>query len=235
MIKYKVEDTKEVSLLFKKPAYATDGSAAMDIFATYKTYIAKVYTDDDSNVNKIVEFDEISDIIKAAEIHDVEVIGLKYYTGMCVEIPRGFKMCVYPRSSIYKKDLILSNSVGIIDSDYRGEVAGIFKFTTPLFIDALTEVSSVIESLGGEDITESEMEDRDNMIYDYFDSLNIYKTLCEDMDHPEAFAQITVEMALPFSMITSDELSSTERGTGGFGSTDIKSEDKSTPGQAKIV
>lgn len=49
-----------------------------------------------------------------------------YGTGLAFEIPVGYVGYVFPRSSNAKKDLILSNSVGVIDSGYRGEV--IFKF-----------------------------------------------------------------------------------------------------------
>ena len=49
-----------------------------------------------------------------------------YGTGLAFEIPMGYVGYVFPRSSNAKKDLILSNSVGVIDSGYRGEV--IFKF-----------------------------------------------------------------------------------------------------------
>lgn len=49
-----------------------------------------------------------------------------YGTGIAVEIPDGYVGLVFPRSSIYKKHLMLSNSVGVIDSGYRGEVKAKF-------------------------------------------------------------------------------------------------------------
>lgn len=45
-----------------------------------------------------------------------------YGTGIAVEIPQGYVGLVFPRSSICKKDLFLTNSVGVIDSGYRGEI-----------------------------------------------------------------------------------------------------------------
>lgn len=45
-----------------------------------------------------------------------------YSTGISLEIPKGYVGLIFPRSSIYKQDLILSNCVGVIDSDYRGEI-----------------------------------------------------------------------------------------------------------------
>jgi len=50
-----------------------------------------------------------------------------YDTGICIEIPRGYVGMVFPRSSISKLDLILSNSVGIIDSGYRDSIKCKFK------------------------------------------------------------------------------------------------------------
>ena len=45
------------------------------------------------------------------------------YTGLSVEIPDGYFGAIYPRSSIGTKyNLMLANTVGIIDSDYRGEI-----------------------------------------------------------------------------------------------------------------
>ena len=50
-----------------------------------------------------------------------------YGTGLAFEIPRGYVGLLFPRSSNAKKDLILSNSVGVLDSNYRGEVMLKFK------------------------------------------------------------------------------------------------------------
>ena len=49
-----------------------------------------------------------------------------YGTGLAFEIPKGFVGLLFPRSSNTKKDLVLGNSVGVLDSGYRGEV--VFKF-----------------------------------------------------------------------------------------------------------
>lgn len=49
-----------------------------------------------------------------------------YHTGLAFEIPEGYVGLVFPRSSVAKKDLILSNCVGVIDAGYRGEVTAKF-------------------------------------------------------------------------------------------------------------
>lgn len=45
-----------------------------------------------------------------------------YGTSLALEIPKGFVGMLFPRSSISKNNQFLTNSVGIIDSGYRGEI-----------------------------------------------------------------------------------------------------------------
>lgn len=60
-----------------------------------------------------VEFDEASRRLK---------VGY----GLALEIPPGFVGLVFPRSSVHKTGLVMSNCVGVIDSGYRGEVRSVF-------------------------------------------------------------------------------------------------------------
>lgn len=53
--------------------------------------------------------------------------NIVYGCGLAFEIPEGFVGLVFPRSSIANAGLILTNSVGVIDSGYRGEVMAKFK------------------------------------------------------------------------------------------------------------
>lgn len=54
--------------------------------------------------------------------YDSDTDIVTYKTGFAVEIPEGHCGLIFPRSSVYKKSLSLSNSIGLIDSNYRGEV-----------------------------------------------------------------------------------------------------------------
>lgn len=54
---------------------------------------------------------------------------ITYGTGLAVEIPFGYVGFIFPRSSVYKKDLMLTNAVGVVDSGYRGEVMAKFRMT----------------------------------------------------------------------------------------------------------
>ena len=103
--------------------------------------------------------------------------NLVCYTGLAMEIPEGHVGLLFPRSSISKTALTLRNSVGVIDSGYRGEV--MLKF---------------------------DREDRlvtDDCLYHVGDRVG----------------QI---MIMPYPKVQFEEaveLSDTDRGTGGFGST----------------
>ena len=47
---------------------------------------------------------------------------VEYGTGLSFEIPEGHVMLIYPRSSVTNTDLLMANSVGIIDCGFRGEL-----------------------------------------------------------------------------------------------------------------
>ena len=47
---------------------------------------------------------------------------ISYNTGISLEPPEDTYFLLYPRSSIRKYNLSLSNSVGVIDTSYRGDV-----------------------------------------------------------------------------------------------------------------
>lgn len=112
-----------------------------------------------------------------------------YNTGLAVEIPEGYVGLIFPRSSIHKKSLRLTNCVGVVDSGYRGEIKFVF--------DAPTMVRSSFMS-----------PDFEECIY----YGNPYKV-------GDRIGQLII---MPFPQILTEEveeLSETERGAEGFGST----------------
>lgn len=119
--------------------------------------------------------------LTATEIEVENTIAgyIEYKTGLALEIPEGFVGLVFPRSSISKTGLILANSVGILDSSYRGEIKCRFKWIkdTPLY------------SIG------------------------------------ERIAQLIIIPYPIIQFLEVEELSSTDRGEGGFGSTNQKTDD----------
>jgi dUTP pyrophosphatase len=57
---------------------------------------------------------------------DNETNILTIYTGIAIQPDPGFYCEVFPRSSVYKHNMSLANSVGVIDENYTGQI--ILKF-----------------------------------------------------------------------------------------------------------
>lgn len=55
-------------------------------------------------------------------VYDQTYDNYIYRTGLSVEIPSGYVGLLFPRSSIFKTKLSVVNSVGVIDSGFRGEI-----------------------------------------------------------------------------------------------------------------
>jgi dUTP pyrophosphatase len=104
--------------------------------------------------------------------------NLVCHTGLAMEIPEGHVGLLFPRSSISKTPLSLRNSVGVVDSGYRGEI--MLKF------------------------------DREDRV------LNPEETIYKVGDR---VGQIMIMPYPKVQFFEAQELSSTERGDGGFGST----------------
>ena len=100
---------------------------------------------------------------------------IEYGTGLAIEIPYGFAAFIYPRSSISNYSLILANSVGVVDSGYKGELKVRFKKIGDK--DRIYEIGNKVAQL------------------------------------------VLMPIAIANSIEVVDELSATDRGTGGFGHT----------------
>lgn len=68
----------------------------------------------------------------ATEIISETTTDITYGLGIAIEIRDGYVGLIFPRSSIRKYDLSLTNCVGVIDSGYRGEIQATFKKTNGL-------------------------------------------------------------------------------------------------------
>lgn len=131
------------------PVYAYDGDAGLDLTAV--------------SVN--------------SEINECGQFVIVYHTGLALEIPKGYVGLIFPRSSIAKKSLTLTNCVAVIDSNYRGEILLKFKNTTGDSVPAVYPIGAKI-------------------------------------------AQLIIMPYPTINLVESNELSNTDRGTGGFGSSD---------------
>jgi dUTP pyrophosphatase len=127
------------------------------------------------------------DVIATSIISDTPE-QITYGLGIALEIPKGFVGLVFPRSSIRKTGLQLSNSVGVIDSGYRGELQATFN-----------------KLFGGEGMY-------DEMKVNQMQPNDYYKI-------GDRVAQIMIIPFPPIEFEQVTQLSETERGDGGFGST----------------
>ena len=99
-------------------------------------------------------------------------------TGLAMEIPEGFVGLIYARSGIAcKRGLAPANKVGVIDSDYRGEILV---------------------------------------------ALHNHSDAPQQIENGERIAQIVLTPYLAVDYVQTDLLGSTDRGSGGFGSTGTK-------------
>lgn len=67
------------------------------------------------------------DITCTSYEYDKELDCFMYHTGLAFEVPKGYVMLIFPRSSNRKTDYYLTNHVGVLDSGYRGELMFAFK------------------------------------------------------------------------------------------------------------
>ena len=66
----------------------------------------------------------------AVSKEQLDMYHTRFGTGLAFEIPEGYVGLVFARSSCYKNGSLLTNGVGVIDSDYRGEVMAVFLGTS---------------------------------------------------------------------------------------------------------
>ena len=150
------------------------------------------------------EDDSGMDLVATSKIFDADG-NVVYGTSLAMEIPKGYVGLIFPRSSNSKKDLLLANSVGVIDPGYRGEI--ILKFKPSGYF------ASEPDSLAEGTVTE------------YFDFICFGKEDIEDTDNVAVYDigdRIGQIIIIPRPTIEWEEvfdLSVTERGEGGFGST----------------
>lgn len=143
-----------------------------------------------------------------------------YHTGLAFETDKHYGIFLFLRSSNRKTEAYLCNHVGIADSAiYRGEIMLCFKNRTSLRQYALE--SRMVEFFNA-------LEDGKSVEEATKESVNGWKNV---FDNPMLFApykigdKVAQMVILPYPDINlseRQELSETDRGTGGFGSTDVK-------------
>lgn len=130
-----------------------------------------------------------------------------YGFGLAFEIPEGYAGFIFPRSSNYKSGLLLTNCVGIVDSGYRGEVTA--KFASRTKLSRPTMFWEKLKLLFGSNPEGRNMAVTTNEVWNNGINYNI----------GDRVAQMVILPYPKVEFVEVDELSDTERGTGGYGST----------------
>ncbi len=177
-IPFKAMKVKKLTDTAIVPTRGSDGAAGFDLYADSVDDAFNTYKDKDGN-----------DVVVCAGGSKVKV-----HTGIAMAIPEGYVGLVFPRSGLAtKKGLRLSNCVGVIDEDYRGEIMVSLR-TDIDFADWYKDDAKPVAS---KDFVES------------FVEFNLH----------DRIAQIVFVKYDVFNMMVVDELDSTIRGDKGFGST----------------
>jgi len=120
------------------PEYATLNSSCFDFF------IKDSYSVEDWKPIEIMSYiyDDVLDAPVASKI--VPAYRLDVPLGLAVEVPTDYTLDLFSRSGHAKKyGCTLMNSVGIIDSDYRGEVTAMLVAYTPFDIEPNPQTGKV--------------------------------------------------------------------------------------------
>ena len=197
---------EKINVRFKKlderaviPKYAHDGDVGMDMTAIWVEYDGK---------------------------HDMYV----YHTGLAFESDEHYGILLFPRSSNRKTDSYLCNHVGIADSAiYRGEILFCYKNRTSIDVRAnIAKMNAFMSSLKAMPFTESECEvginEKISKLIDksedeYYDVIANHPMDFAPYEAGDRIGQMVVIPYQNVKLIERSELSDTERGTGGFGST----------------
>ncbi|MDD2966645.1 MAG: hypothetical protein PHN64_04005 [Desulfovibrionaceae bacterium] len=123
---------------------------------------------------------------------DIIVCG----TGLAVEIPRGYFGALYARSSVYLTGWEKVGGVCVVDCDYRGEVHVLFRDLRRAYEETLG-IRRFLRETG--------QNDRASLVKPY--------------EIGDRIAQLIIQPCVDALLVESDELSETQRGTGGYGST----------------
>lgn len=178
------------------PKAATERSTGYDIIATSDPEIVGEKTNDGYSRIDYIQYKTNLKIAVQKE--------QKSWSGFGVELI-DYDVLAMPRSSVSKYNLVLANSVGLIDADYRGEVLVRFKYIWQ------PEDYSIQTKVAGDGTSQYSFLLIGNPNLD-----KIYKKgdkICQ--------LKITKVEHAEFTLV--DVLDTTKRGEGGFGSTDQQS------------
>lgn len=145
-----------------------------------------------------------------------------YHTGIACETDPGILAFLMPRSSNYKTEVYLANGIGLIDTaEYRGEIKFMYKPRTSIYQQVADLANSQFAMAPWyKKLTKKKRQELwADMYVKARQSVLLFIMEGKPYDLNDKIGQI-VFMSYPKITATEvDELSESERGTGGFGST----------------
>lgn len=162
------------------------------------------------------EGDACCDVYAKSIEYDADKDRFIIHTGLHFALPDEYEMEIRPRSSNTKTDVYLPNSIGTLDSGYRGELLVIFKNRSNIHLcrcveDSLMAINQLKHVTNRiEEITNDCMKELEQVMngFPYKEGDRICQLLVRRRE------KITWD-----EVETLEELGTTERGTEGFGST----------------
>ena len=130
--------------------------------------------------------------VTVTDIEQVEEDFVICKLGFALDLPEGYKLTLVPRSSLTKTKWILQNSPGLGDADYKGE----YQYRFRALPNGIEVHKNKYDTLIGLSYPEFPYKEGDRI------------------------GQVYLEEVIPIEFEEVEELTSSERGEGGFGSTD---------------
>lgn len=185
------------------PVAGTERAAGYDIVAI----------DDPIIVGETVEYN--------GQTYYKRIDYLEYHTALHISpqdgrrvnggVPEHCHTLIHPRSSVRKYNLLLANSIGLIDNDYRGEILVCYKYVWQPE-DYVVEMEPVFDN------------ENPNIVVDRFPTGRLLGAINTSKIYKKGdkVAQLVASQTIPSVYEFVSELDQTVRGEGGFGHTDTK-------------
>lgn len=166
------------------------------------------------------------DVTATSVEYDKKLDCFVYHTGLAFELPKGYGMLIFPRSSNRKTNSYMANHVGILDSGYRGELLLCFKYkdSVPSILSTLRSDKFIERVANNVDIRDAKalaaaLIKTTNDIVSDDSELNEFMMNFAPYKVGDRIGQIVIVPYPTVKFEETDILSESERGAGGHGST----------------
>ena len=188
------------------PKKGTDRATGFDVVVTSDPEI--VGEQYENGAYKRIDYIQYKTNLKLAVLKDRQFSNFGYND-------LDYDILAFPRSSVSKYNLVLANCIGLIDADYRGEILLRFKYIWQ------PEDYSIYPYLSNDG----------SPLYNYIVGKPNIEKLYKKGDK---VCQLKITRVEDVEFVLVNELDSTDRDDGGFGSTDVKKTEKAEIAQVQM-